>query len=136
MPATGLREAIMRSIHRFLARHFSLENLAKRLVKVYDRSNVQPHPANDAGFRGAIAVLNQGRERDVRYAIRRPQLCENIGVDRQNIGRVGDPNHDISELNRFGTLSHRSFFLFVDENGQAYALDGSKWSPSGRGMDF
>lgn len=120
----------MQSIHRFLTRHFSLQNLAKRFVKVANRSNIQPHPANDSGFRGGLAVLNQGRERDMSYPVRGPHLGENIGVDRQNVGGVGNPNDDISKLNRFG-IGHRSFPLFVDETGQAYALDGSRWSRGG-----
>lgn len=121
-------QKLLRSVRAFFSGHLSSENFGKRILEIQKRGEIEPHSGDDTSLGAFVSVLNQGREGQVHNTVQRPQLGENVGTNRQNVVRIDNRYGDIARLNHFSALGHRSFLLFVDENGEAYAMDGSKWS--------
>lgn len=122
-------QKLLRSISAFLSGHRVIQHSAESVTQVGSSSQCKSDAGINPSFRRGVSIgdnLCEGQANN--GATEYSGLYKQIGANGLNMQGVGNYQSGASELNRFSALGHRSFLLFVDENGEAYAMDGSKWS--------
>lgn len=115
-------------VRRFLSRHFSFQEIVERISQVHGPRQCKAQTRVDLGARSAVPIKGQaGKGQAYNAAVNAP-LNNQISANRLNVEGICNLDNLSSELNASNGLGHKSFVLFVGENGEAYDLAGNKWS--------